>query len=339
MNWHKVRVLITGGASFIGSHLVDALVGRGVSVRVVDDLSTGKLENIEHHLTRCAIEFIKGDLTEAAVAKAAVKGRDYIFHLDAIHGGRGVVDTHQAVFAKNILMDTLLIGEAYQAHVKNFVFASSGCIYPNYLQRNTRQRLYLMEEMAGPPYDPDNMYGWAKLTTELTLAAYAKDYKMPSVSCRFFTVYGERGVENHAVIALIAKAFIRQDPYEVWGDGSQIRNWTYVGDIVRGIIAAAEKIRDGSAVNLGTTERIKVEDAVKLIFAHTNFHPKIHFRPEMPTGPLNRVGDNSLARELLSWKPRVTFRQGIRRTIDWYFATKDPKLVKHNLKQWLTERI
>ena len=86
--------------------------------------------------------------------------------------------------------------------------------------------------MVGPPYDADNMYGWAKLMAEMTLQAYHRDFGLKSASCRFFTVYGERGVENHAVIAMIARAFVRQDPFEVWGDGTQIRNWTYVGDIV-----------------------------------------------------------------------------------------------------------
>lgn len=339
MIWKDKSVLVTGGASFIGSHLVDALVSRGAKVRVVDNLSTGRLENIESHLASHTIEFFKGDLTKMGVAKAAVSNMDYVFHLAAIHGGRGVVDMHQAIFANNILMDTLLIQEAFVAKVNKFIFASSGCIYPNYLQKNARQNLYLTEAVAGPPYDPDNMYGWAKLTTEMTLRAYAKDYKMASVSCRFFTVYGERGVENHGVIAMIAKAFIRQDPYEVWGDGSQVRNWTYVGDIVAGVIAASEKISDGSAINLGTMERVRVNDAVKQIFDYTNFHPRIKFLPEMPTGPLNRVCDNHRAKKLLSWEPKMSFSAGLRQTIDWYFATKDRKQVAKNLKQWLTERI
>lgn len=339
MVWKDTQVLVTGGASFIGSHLVDALIARGAKVRVVDDLSTGRVENIKPHLDGGTVEFVKGDLTDDAVVKSAVRNMDYIFHLAAIHGGRGVVDTHQAIFAKNMLMDTLVIQEAYAAKAKKFIFASSGCIYPNYLQKNVKQKLYLTEKMAGPPYDPDNMYGWAKLATEMTLQAYAKDYKMASVSCRFFTVYGERGVENHGVIAMIAKAFIRQDPYEVWGDGSQVRNWTHVSDIVAGVIRAAEKISDGSAINLGTMERVRVRDAVKQIFDHTNFHPRIRFMPEMPTGPLNRVCDNRRAKKLLSWEPKMSFSEGLRRTVDWYFETKDRKQVAKNLNQWLTERI
>src|SRR5438045_7362557 len=99
---------------------------------------------------------------------------------------------------------------------------------------------------------------------ELCLQAYPSERGLKSVSCRFFTVYGERGVENHAVMAMIARAFIGQDPFEVWGDGSQIRNWTYVGDIAAGMIAAAESdVEDGTAINLGTMERTRVLDAVR----------------------------------------------------------------------------
>jgi len=97
---------------------------------------------------------------------------------------------------------------------------------------------------------------------EFTLKAYHKEHGLGAASCRYFTVYGPRGVENHAVIAMIARAFIEQTPFEVWGDGTQIRNWTYIDDIVEGTILAGEKIDDGTAVNLGTMERIRVIDAV-----------------------------------------------------------------------------
>src|SRR5438046_4417266 len=123
---------------------------------------------------------------------------------------------------------------------------------------------------------------------EFTLQAYAKEHGMGTASCRYFTVYGPRGVENHAVIAMIARAFIGQDPFEVWGDGTQIRNWTYVGDIVEGMVRCAERVDDGRAVNLGTMERTRVIDAVHEVLRYTGHHAEIRLRPEMPTGPLNR---------------------------------------------------
>jgi UDP-glucose 4-epimerase len=339
MDWKEKRVLVTGGASFISSHLIDLLVEKGTRrIRVVDDLSSGHRANLDAHVGSGVVELLEADLLAPGVAQRSVDGMDVVFHLAAIHGGRGFVDLHQAACAQNLALDGMLIKAAHEAGVEKFVFASSGCVYPNYLQQDVSRELYLREEMVGPPYEADNMYGWAKLMTEMTLAAYYRDLGLKSASCRFFTVYGERGVENHAVIAMIARAFVRQDPFEVWGDGTQIRNWTYVGDIVRGMVAAAERIEDGTAVNLGTEERTRVIDAVREVLRYTGHQAEIRFLPHMPTGPLNRVASNRLARELLGWEPQVKFMDGLHKTIDWYFATRERQKVGGSLSAMLTER-
>jgi nucleoside-diphosphate-sugar epimerase len=339
MNWHEKHVLVTGGASFISSHLIDQLVDGGAArIRVVDDLSSGRLSNIRRHIESGVVDFVEADLLAPGVAQDAVAGVDVVFHLAAIHGGRGFVDLHQAACAQNLAMDGMLVKAAHEAGVEKFVFASSGCVYPNYLQQDVDKELYLTEEMVGPPYEADNLYGWAKLMTEMTLRAYHKDFGLRSASCRFFTVYGERGVENHAVVAMIARAFVRQDPFEVWGDGTQVRNWTYVGDIARGMLLAAERIDDGTAVNLGTEERTRVIDAVREVLRYTGHRAEVKLLPGMPTGPLNRVASNRLARELLGWEPEVRFLDGLHRTIDWYFASKSREEVGGYLAEMLTER-
>lgn len=337
-NWKKKKVLVTGGASFIGSNLVDKLVNLGAKVRVVDDLSSGKKANIWEHIKLGAVEFIKGDLREPGVARKATKGIDVVIHFAGDHGGRGYIDLHQAGPASNFLLDGLIFWESLKNGVEKIVFASSGCIYPKYLQNDPNKKFYLTEDMAGPPYDADNIYGYAKMMAELTLKAYYQEYGLKTASCRFFTVYGPRGKEDHAVIAMIAKAFINQDPFEVWGNGKQIRNWTYVDDIVDGVILTAEKIDDGTAVNLGTMERIKVIDAVREVLRYTGHKAKIKLLTDMPTGPMNRVASNLLARKLLGWEPKVKFFDGLHKTIDWYFSTKDRNEIKKMLQRALTER-
>jgi len=307
-------------------------------VRVVDDLTSGKRANLAAHLSNEAVEFLEADLREPGVTRAAMQAIQVVFHLAADHGGRGYVDLHQAGPASNFFLDGLVFAEALKARAEKVVFASSGCVYPTFLQSDTTREIYLTEDLTKPPHDADNLYGWAKLMGELTLRAYAREQGLRSASCRYFTVYGPRGVENHAVMAMIARAFIRQNPFEVWGDGTQIRNWTYVDDIVRGTILAAEKIDDGQAINLGTMERIRVLDAAKMVLEFANHKAEFRLRPEMPTGPLNRVADNSLARKLLGWEPQVPFREGLRRTLDWYFTTKDRKQVQTDLDRLLTER-
>ena len=338
MEWKDRSVLVTGGTSFIGSCLVDALLERGARVRVIDDLSSGRLENIRARIEAGQVALMQADLKQPGVAERAVEGISVVFHLAADHGGRGYVDLHQAACATNLMLDGMVFAACRKAGVEKVVYASSGCVYPNHLQADPNEILYLTEDMVGPPYDADNMYGWAKLMGEMTLRSYYRDWGMKSASCRYFTVYGPRGVENHAVIAMIARAFIGQDPFVVWGTGEQVRNWTYIDDIVRGTILAAEHIDDGTAVNLGTMERIKVIDAVQEVLRYTGRKARLEFHPEMPTGPLNRVADNSLAKELLGWQAELKFMDGLHRTIDWYFSTKKQEQVSGVLERMLTER-
>lgn len=337
--WSSKKVLVTGGASFIGSTLVDALLARGANVRVVDDFSSGVVSNIQGHLDGGAVELIRGDLRDPEVSARSVQGIDVIFHLAADHGGRGYVDLHQYACSTNLGLDATLFAKAVEVDVEKITYASSGCIYPLYLQADPGETLYLTEDMAGAPgYDPDGMYGLAKLAGELTLRALHEERGMKTSSCRYFTVYGPRGVENHAVIAMIARTLLRQDPFEVWGNGEQIRNWTYVDDIVEGTILAAEHVDDGTAVNIGTMERVRVIDAVKMVCEMAGYEPEIKLLPNMPTGPMNRVADNTLAKELMGWEPKVPFAEGLGRTQEWYFATKDPDQVRAIFGHMLTGR-
>src|SRR5437773_1621385 len=145
MDWIGRKVLITGGSSFIGSLLLDALIQRGARVRVVDDLSSGKLENIRHHVHSGKVEFIKADLKERGTAEKAAQGMSVVFHLAADHGGRGYVDLHQAACATNLMLDGSIFRACHRAGVEKVVYASSGCVYPNHLQTNPEQILYLTE--------------------------------------------------------------------------------------------------------------------------------------------------------------------------------------------------
>lgn len=338
MDWSRKKALVTGGCSFIGSHLVDALVARGADVRVVDNLSTGRRENIQRWIDRGEVELIEADLLDPGVPDRVMEGVDHVFHLAADHGGRGYIDLHQAACSTNLALDGLVIRAAHKAGVEKFTYASSGCVYPTELQADPNETIYLKEEMVGPPYDADNLYGWAKLMAEETLRAYHHDYGMKTASLRYFTAYGERCLESHAVIAMIARAFIREDPFLVWGTGEQIRNWTYVSDIVEGTIRAAERIDDGTAVNLGTTERTRVMDAALEILKRTGVEVRVVTDPTKPTGPYNRVCDNTLGRELLGWEPEVSFSDGLDRTIEWYFATHDRDAVLEGFERKLVER-
>jgi nucleoside-diphosphate-sugar epimerase len=132
---------------------------------------------------------------------------------------------------------------------------------------------------------------------------------------------------------MIARAFVKEDPYVVWGNGQQVRNWTHVRDIVSGTILAAERIDDGAAVNLGTMERTRVIDAVHEVMRYTGHEAPIEFRLDLPTGPMNRVADNALAKRLLGWEPEVSFVDGLHRMIDWYYENHDVEQVRETLRR------
>ena len=273
VDWSGMRVLVTGGASFIGSHLADSLVARGARVRIVDNLSSGVKENIAGLLASEAVEFIEGDLLNTEVTSAAVRNIEYVFHNAADHGGRGYIDLHQVNCSTNMILDGLVYRAAAAAGVEKVVFASSGCVYPEHIQTDPTEELYLTEDLVGPPYNSDNMYGWAKLMGEMTLRAYVQEQRLKGASVRYFTAYGPRCPVSHAVMAMIARAAANQDPFEIWGTGEQIRNWTHVSDIVEGTIRAAERIDDGSAVNIGTMERTRVADCARAVLEYMRKSP------------------------------------------------------------------
>lgn len=338
MDWKQKNVVVTGGASFIGSHLMWALLRRGADrVTVIDNFSSGRREYVKQMPD--AVGLVERDLAQFSLPelKEILAPAHCVFHLAADHGGRGYVQTQQAACATNLHLDGLVFRACAEVGVK-VVYASSGCVYPSFLQGEPDRECYLTENMVGPPYDADNTYGWAKLMGEKTLQAYHKDRGLKSTSCRYFTVYGPRGKVDHAVMAMLARARVRQDPFEVWGDGTQVRNWTYVEDIVEGTILAAERVDDGSAINLGTMERVRVIDAARMAAGLAGYRPEFKLLPDMPTGPLNRVADNSLAKRLLGWEPKTTFAEGLARTYAWLCDAKGEEIVRQELATQLMAR-
>jgi UDP-glucose 4-epimerase len=349
--WKNKNVLVTGGASFIGSHLVDALLSKGAIVRVADDFSSGKIENLEYPLkinnsgawVFQNLSVWKGDLKDKSFTRRMMKDIDVIFHLAALHGGRGYIHTHPAECCTNMILDQLVFEEAHRAGVDRICFASSACVYPSYLQEQTGSSYLLKEEDANPFVRDrafaDLEYGWAKLMAEMALNAYHRQYGMKTSAVRIFTAYGPRENETHAIIALIAKAFIKMDPYVIWGTGEQDRNFTYVQDIVDGMILTAEKITDGSPVNVGRDDRITINEAAELIFNIVGWRPKkVKHDLSKPQGVASRAADLTKARKLLGWEPKISYREGFTKTIEWYFTNKKVEEVKAKLNRLLVER-
>lgn len=345
------KVLVTGGASFIGSHLVDSLLAKGAEVSVADDLSSGNMNNLEYPLEKREngkylyknLSVNIGDLKDKHFAANVLKDKEIVFHLAALHGGRGYIDSHPAECCTNMILDQLVFEEAKKANVERICFASSACVYPTYLQEETGSSYLLKEDDADPfikgKANADLEYGFAKLMGEMALRAYHKEYGIKTSALRIFTAYGPRENETHAIVALIAKAFIKMDPYGIWGDGNQDRNFTYVQDIVDAMMLACEKIDDGTPVNAGRDDRITINETIDKVFKIMKWKPqKIVRDTSKPQGVASRATDLTLARKVLNWEPKVTYDDGFRKTIDWYVKNHKVDSVKANLNKLLYER-
>jgi nucleoside-diphosphate-sugar epimerase len=320
--YRNSNVVVTGGASFIGSHLVDTLVELGAHVLVLDDLSSGKLEFVNKS---SQVNFVETDLRYRDSAEENLTGVDIVFQLAAIHGGRGFIETFKKELLANLTIDNNVFAASAKNDVKNIVHASSACAYPIDLQ-NSELELNQLAEYHGSMNSSetcfaDGVYGWTKLIGEYQLENLVNGTKTKGRSARIFTAYGERENESHAAIALMAKALLGADPYPIWGSGQQTRNFTYVADTVSGLLllGSDERDIDFDVFNIGTSDHIRVIDFVKQIFAETGWEPKdFDLQLDKPVGVASRASDNSKIRNVFGWEPTVSISEGIGRTVDWY---------------------
>jgi nucleoside-diphosphate-sugar epimerase len=256
-------------------------------------------------------------------------------------GGRGYIDTHPVECINNLLLDHVVFAAAADAGVDKIVLASSACVYPTNLQADEKSRLLLQEDDAnfetpGKSF-PDGEYGWAKLMGELQLRAFCKQKGISGVACRIFTAYGERENESHAVIALIAKAAARLDPFPIWGDGLQTRNFTYVRDTVAGMALAGAMLNGFDVINVGTDTHHTIMDLLEEIFHLVEWRPQaIERQLDKPVGVKSRAANLVKCEEQLGWAPAYSLREGVERTAAWYlnaFGRRDAQSIERLLME------
>lgn len=334
MYWEDKRVVLLGGANLIGTHLAKALLPIARQVIVVDNLSSGKRINVPYGLS-CYVR----DCRDYEDLSDLLFPGDIVFHLAAQHGGRGYVASHPVELYNNLELDTAIFRACADVGVEKVIFSSSACAYPIDLQTNSDDVVYLSEDLIdyNNMRQADGPYGTEKLIGEAMLDAYIEQGAFKGCSTRSFTVYGPLMNESHAIAALIAKTMIKQNPFEIWGDGKQIRNWTYVEDNVTGALLAAEHL-DKGAINIGIEERLTPLIACDSIWDIMGWRPESqHKQGDKPVGPRNRVADATKLKSL-GWSPKYTFRDGLEKTIEWYASTHDVDELRQTLGRRLTER-
>jgi UDP-glucose 4-epimerase len=338
----KRSVLVTGGASFIGSHLVERLLDYGADVVVVDDFSSGRRANLAALPDDRVLEL---DLADRTATFERLPSCEYVFHLAAVHGGRGFIETFPDQVLVNLGIDNNVYSAAARAGSSRIVHASSACVYPTTLQAESSSRHLLKECEAG--FDEpgkafaDGAYGWGKLIGEYQLEQFARQGRFSGVSARIFTAYGERENESHAAIALIAKALLHMDPYPIWGDGEQTRNFTYVADTVMGLLllGALDATDPFSAINVGSSRHHTVREFVETIFEVVGWRPAdLELQTWRPVGVASRASDNSVIGSRCSWEPDVSILDGVTRTVDWYAGRTDRPASVDELNKLLLAR-
>jgi UDP-glucose 4-epimerase len=340
--YHKKHVLVTGGASFIGSNLVELLIEFGAYVTVIDDFSSGKSLHLQNYNR---LKIIEGNLNDREFARKQIKDFEILFHLAAVHGGRGFIENYKRQMLVNLAIDNNVFSAAIENSVQMVVHASSACAYPITLQENQYGRHLLEEYQASMDFPEtsfaDGVYGWTKLIGEYQLQNHVNTSSTKGRSARIFTAYGERENESHAAIALIAKSLLNADPFPIWGNGEQTRNFTHVADTVLGLLFLGS---DSSSTpfdvyNIGTSDHIKVIDFVQEIFKQLNWRPKIiDFQLDRPTGVASRSSNNKKIREAFGWEPSIGISVGIQRTISWYEALSSRPKTLAQLEEKLSTR-
>jgi len=327
-------VLVTGGTGFIGSNLVDVLLSRGLDVVVADQLIAPNASSdvwkrrmdryyqiCKRHQAKPNIEIIDLSVERERLKHVLTKNNiDTVFMLSAVFGGRAFVDKEQAACSIGFAIDQNTIRACHESGtVERINYSSSACVYPPSLNKPS----YLLKESdilsTGEGLaSSDNLYGFQKIMTEMTLKVFSEECGLKTSSCRFLTVYGEGEFPTtHAISMLCERALKKEDPFTVWGTGEQERGFTYVTDIVEGQILAAEKITDGTAINLGWDKRYKIKDVVAMILEIVGYKPRVFYDKSKPEGPFSRALDISLANRLLGWTPKIDLRNGLELTIMW----------------------
>ncbi len=303
--------LVTGGAGFIGSHIAEGLVRRGANVRVLDNLLTGKRENLEPFLD--GIEFVEGDIRNLDVCREAVRGVAHVFHQAALASVPRSVEDPLLANEINITGTLNMLLAARDAGVESFVFASSSAVYGD------GPGLPKVEAMEGRPLSP---YAVGKLVGEKYGQVFHSLFGLKTVSLRYFNVFGPRQdpfSQYAAVIPLFITKVLRDEKPFIFGDGNQSRDFIYVENVVEANLRAAEsEAAAGEVLNVACGESLTVNDLLASVNRILGKNVQAGHVAPKPGDIRHSYADLARARELIQFKPAVAFEDGLRATIDWY---------------------
>lgn len=305
------RVLVTGGAGFIGSHLVEALLERGHKVRVLDNFSTGKRNNLRS--VRNDIEILAGDCADLKTAAAATKGIEVVYHEAAVPSVALSVAEPLASHHANATATMAMLVAARDAGVERFMFAGSSSVYGD------RKERFKHEGLPARPLSP---YGADKFAGETYVRIFAELYGMQTLTLRYFNVFGPRQDPSSpysGVISRFAKALLKRETPVIYGDGKQSRDFTYVSNVIHAnLLALAAPGLKGQTVNIATSKAHTLNQLLSILLRLSGRKVEAKYEAPRQGDIRHSLADTTAARKLLNYRPQVDFESGLARTFEWY---------------------
>ena len=315
------KVAVTGGAGFLGSHIVSRLMEQGYGVSIVDDFSAGTVRNLKD--VGVSQKAVRGDLRDYSFARRSTRGADTVFHFAAEVGSvqylHGSANSELAAMQANLVIDANVLRACIENKVGTVIYASSVSVYP--FDRQQGGDGAFREEDSDDRVNPEGGYGWSKLMAERQLSL------MPGVKsgvARIFHAYGKNiylAPDRSQVIGSLVRKAIRypKEDFVVWGDGSQRRCFVFIDDALDGIFALWSHVekKGNLTVNVGSTEEVSVLELAKKVVSLSGKDIRMKFDPSKPKGALNRMPDLGRALRVLGWAPKTRFDEGLRKTWEW----------------------
>ena len=301
--------LITGGAGFIGSHLVQRILHEGGRVRVVDNLATGKLERLEK--VRSSIEFVRGDLADSTLCDEVVRGVDYVLHQAAVPSVQRSIQDPICTHRANVTGTLNLLESCRKEKVRRLIYAASSSAYGD------TEVLPKTETMPANPLSP---YALQKLTGELYCKLYFDIFGLETVSLRYFNVFGpnqDPHSEYSAVIPKFAARLMGGKPVVVFGDGEQSRDFTFIDNVVEAnLLAVRAAEAPGKTLNIGYGERTTLNRLIQTLERILNVKARIEYQPSRAGDVRHSLADIGIARRVLGYNPKVDVEDGLKRTVE-----------------------
>jgi len=318
------KILVTGGAGFIGGHLVENLIVDGFDVTVVDNFWRGKKENLQKNNGDFCCNIIEEDLANPESCNRLIKGYNWVIHLaDIVCGVNFALANELFVFHKNILMNTNVLNACIENNIENYVYVGTACSYPKHLQDS--YEVTILKEDQTYPAEPESSYGWSKLMGEYEALLAMSEQRLNVGVLRLHNVYGERidylPGRSQVIPSLIYKAIsYPKIEYEVWGSGQQYRDFIHVDDVIHGIRSLMEKGMNKGMIQIGSGCATSIKTLCETIIDTSGKKIVPVFCTTMPEGDRGRIADASLGKRIIGWEPRVELREGISRTYKWIEA-------------------